>query len=211
MVAVMTTRLHNPCMAGCQVHDCQALMASAQDLIGESTRISWGRECRLCTVIHAAKESMERFTISLDDELAAEFDGLIAQRGYVNRSEAVRDLIRRALETDSERGQASRHCVANLSYVYNHHQRTLAERLLAQQHDHHDLCIATTHCHLDHENCLESVILKGLTEEVRRFSDAMIAESGVRHGQLNLVQLTADQPHAHGHQGKQHVHWRPAR
>jgi CopG family nickel-responsive transcriptional regulator len=106
---------------------------------------------------------MERFTISLDEALAQQFDALIAARGYSSRSEAVRDLIRGAIEGDRQRDPPSGHCVGNLSYVFNHHQRELAERLTGLQHEHHDLTVAAMHSHLDHENCLESVILKGPT------------------------------------------------
>lgn len=142
---------------------------------------------------------MERITISLDAELAAEFDRLIAERGYQNRSEAVRDVLRAHLENARrQRGEAT-HCVANLSYVYNHHERDLAERLTALQHGQHDLTVATMHAHLDHENCLESVVLRGPTASVRRFADALIAERGVRHGQLNLIDVEVDSGAAHGH------------
>ena len=154
---------------------------------------------------------MERFTISLDDSLASQFDTLIAGRGYGNRSEAVRDLIRAAIESDRRRAPPSGHCVANLSYVYNHHERDLAERLTGLQHDHHDLTVAALHSHLDHENCLESVILKGPTAAVRRFADALIAERGVRHGRLNLIALESEQHHAHDGQGEPHIQYRPAR
>ena len=85
---------------------------------------------------------MERFTISLDEALAQQFDELIAARGYSNRSEAVRDLIRGAIEGDRQRDAPTGHCVANLSYVFNHHQRDLAERLTGLQHEHHDLTVA---------------------------------------------------------------------
>ncbi len=123
---------------------------------------------------------MERFTISLDESLASQFDQLIAARGYRNRSEAVRDLIRGAIEGDRQRDPPSGYCVANLSYIYNHHERELAERITGLQHDHHDLTVAAMHSHLDHDNCLETVILKGATAEVRQFADALMAESGVR-------------------------------
>ncbi|NHC07865.1 CopG family transcriptional regulator [Azonexus fungiphilus] len=154
---------------------------------------------------------MERFTISLDDSLAREFDALIAARGYVNRSEAVRDLIRGAIESDRQRGEPAGQCVAALSYVYNHHERELSERLTGLQHDHHDLTVAAMHTHLDHDNCLENVVLKGLTVDVRRFADALIAERGVRHGKLNLIALEAEYHHAHDGHGSDHVHYRPAR
>ncbi|MCX7176477.1 MAG: nickel-responsive transcriptional regulator NikR [Proteobacteria bacterium] len=158
---------------------------------------------------------MERFTISLDEDLAIEFDRLIAQRGYRNRSEAVRDLLRGQLESSRlARGEA-RYCVANLSYVYNHHERELAERLTEIQHQHHDLTVSTLHAHLDHENCIESVILKGPTQAVRAFADALMAERGVRHGSLNLVSVAAEQGnHTHGYtpKGKRsgaHLHLKP--
>jgi CopG family nickel-responsive transcriptional regulator len=160
---------------------------------------------------------MERFTISLDTELAREFDALIAARGYGNRSEAVRDILRAQLETWRQTRDEAPHCVANLSYVYNHHERELAERLMALQHDHHELTVSTLHAHLDHEHCIESAILRGPTAEVRRFAEALMAERGVRHGQLNLVAVEVGQRHAHGYKPRDHgrshhhVHLKPAR
>lgn len=159
--------------------------------------------------------SVERFTISLDEDLARAFDALIAARGYSNRSEAVRDILRAQIEASrlAADGGGSLHCIANLSYVYNHHERELAERVTHAQHEHHDLCVATLHAHLDHDNCMESVILRGATAEVRAFAEALIAKPGVRHGALNLV--TADfrsQPHGHPHEhveGTPHGHYRP--
>ncbi len=162
---------------------------------------------------------MERFTISLDEELAREFDALIAARGYSNRSEAVRDILRAQIEASRLSREEATHCIANLSYVYNHHERELAERVTHAQHEHHDLCVATLHAHLDHDNCMESVILRGPTASVRAFSEALIAKPGVRHGALNLV--TADcrsLPHVHSHgeaagadeeHAHSHVHYRP--
>ena len=101
--------------------------------------------------------------------------------------------------------------MGSLSYVFNHHQRELAERLTGLQHEHHDLTVAAMHSHLDHENCLESVILKGPTAAVRQFADALMAQSGVRHGQLNVIALEAEHHHAHDAHGAPHVHYRPAR
>lgn len=155
---------------------------------------------------------MERFTISLSEELAREFDTLIAARGYENRSEAVRDLIRRALETLRRGQQPHTHCVANLSYVYKHQERDLADRLMELQHQYHDLCVSTLHAHLDHEHCLESVILRGHLDEVQTFADRLIAERGVKHGQLNVV--TAELGHRHAHalehgKGEPHLHLKP--
>jgi CopG family nickel-responsive transcriptional regulator len=157
---------------------------------------------------------MERFTISLDEDLAREFDRLIAERGYKNRSEAVRDLLRGQLEAARQGREAAGQCVANLSYVYNHHERDLGERLTELQHGHHDLTVATMHAHLDHDNCLESVILKGPTARVRAFAEALTAERGVRHGSLNVVSVDVAQgSHAHGYaprgQARAHLHIKP--
>ncbi len=158
---------------------------------------------------------MERFTISMDDQLAAEFDQLIAKRGYQNRSEAVRDLVRSLLERERGGEAAGGYCVANLSYVFNHHERDLAERLTELQHGQHDLTVATMHAHLDHENCLETVILRGPTPAVRGFADALIAERGVRHGMVNLVSVVVDGglDHSHGYlprsKVKTHLHMKP--
>lgn len=154
---------------------------------------------------------MERFTISLDDELAHEFDQLIATRGYGNRSEAVRDVLRRHLAKLREIEDQDAPCVANLSYVYAHHERDLSERLAGHQHEHHELTIASTHAHLDHVNCIESVLLRGPASAVRAFADALMAERGVHHGQLNLV-LTASPAkagrRAHSHPTHDHKHTR---
>lgn len=147
---------------------------------------------------------MERFTISLDADLAVEFDKLIKARGYSNRSEAVRDMLRGQLESFRRIHGGARHCVANLSYVYNHHERDLAERLLQLQHDHHNLSVSAMHAHLDHEHCIESLILRGPAAEVRSFAAALTAQRGVRHGQLNMVSVEIESDrHAHPHGGRQ--------
>jgi CopG family transcriptional regulator, nickel-responsive regulator len=147
---------------------------------------------------------MERFTISLDDRLAEEFARWMERRGYDNRSEAVRDLIRSELErTRLEEPAAQQQCVACLSYVYNHHERELGERLTTRQHEHHDLTLSTMHAHLDHDHCLETVILRGPARRVRAFADSMCAERGVHHGRLNLIGVDATGGSGHSHR---HLH-----
>lgn len=147
---------------------------------------------------------MRRLTISVEDGLADQFDALVAQKGYGNRSEAFRDLVRSALNDDELGAGRARHCVATLSYVYNHHERRLASRLTAMQHEHHDVTVAAMHAHLDHDNCIETVILRGATAKVRAFADAVIAQTGVRHGRLHLVPVEVGAG-AHRH----HVHLHP--
>lgn len=150
---------------------------------------------------------MERFTISLNESLARQFDELIHRKGYQNRSEAVRDLVRAELESYRLQRQEAPFCVAALSYVYNHHARDLAERLTNLQHEHHHLVLSTMHVHLDHENCMETLILRGATQEVSAFANQLMAESQVRHGRLNLVPVDLDQHHDHGDDhGHTHTH-----
>lgn len=162
---------------------------------------------------------MQRFTISLDDELAHEFDHLIAERGYVNRSEAVRDMIRDRLGHAVLDEVAAPWCAATVSYVYDHHEHVMTARLMDLQHDHHDLVISSQHTHLDHDNCLETVILRGPTAAVRACASQMVALRGVRHGQIHLVPLAEEghgHRHAHAHSPKNaapvaHKHLRPVR
>jgi CopG family nickel-responsive transcriptional regulator len=142
---------------------------------------------------------MERFTISLDESLAQEFDALLRERGYANRSEAVRDMLRRELEAHRLEHQDAPFCVASLSYVYNHHERRLAERLTDLQHHAHDLVVSSMHVHLDHDNCLETLFLRGSTSAVRALAEKISAERGVRHGQMNLVPVEIDAANHHVH------------
>ena len=152
---------------------------------------------------------MERITMSMDETLAHDFDQLIRDRGYSSRSEAMRDLLRREIEAHRLKLDAKGYCVANFSYVYNHHERQLAERLVEAQHQQHDLVVSTMHVHLDHEHCLESVVLKGPATAVRAFADRMQAERGVRHAQLNLVTVEVGDGHfklgSHRHAGHLHL------
>ena len=150
---------------------------------------------------------MDRFTISLSERLATAFDALIKERGYSSRSEAVRDILRGHLQQRDELRNARSQCVANLSYVYDHHERQLAERLTEIQHAHHELTMATMHARLDHKQCLETVMLKGPVKAVRAFANALMAERGVRHGQLNVISVSLDS--AQGESGISHRHLRP--
>jgi len=152
---------------------------------------------------------MDRFTISLNEDLADQYDELIRQKGYQNRSEAIRDMLRNALESARLERHEALHCVASLSYVFNHHIRDLTERLTALQHAHHHLVLSSMHLHLDHDNCMETVILRGATSEVSQFANVLMAVREVRHGRLNVVPVELDD-HAHGPQEhRYHVHTRP--
>jgi CopG family transcriptional regulator, nickel-responsive regulator len=150
---------------------------------------------------------MRRLTISVDDDLADTFDRLVQEKGYGSRSEAFRDLVRGALGSAQLDAGTAKHCVGALSYVYNHHERQLASRLTGMQHDHHDLTVSTMHAHLDHENCLETVILKGPTQSVIDFAQSVMAQSGVRHGQFRPIPIEVEEASKKRHR---HVHARPS-
>jgi CopG family transcriptional regulator, nickel-responsive regulator len=144
---------------------------------------------------------MQRITVTLDDETAGGLDAFMRARGYANRSEAMRDLLRGALRDAGTAQAPAAPCMAVVSYIYDHHQRDLGRRLMQAQHDHHALGVATLHTHLDHDNCLEVVLLRGTAEAVRRFSAALVSERGVRLGGMNLLPLpgapAAAAPHGH--------------
>ena len=153
---------------------------------------------------------MERVTISLDEDLLGQFDGYLERKGYANRSEAIRDLLRERLEADRLSINANAHVVGCLSYVFNHHQRELSQRLTRAQHENHDLVRSTLHVHLDHENCLEVAVIEGHADDVRRFAEGTVAETGVRHGNLHLVPTElAKGTHRHGGHAVSHTHIHP--
>ena len=153
---------------------------------------------------------MERLTISMSDEFAAELAAFMESHSYENRSEAVRDLARLGLERARVDDSISGTCVATLSYVFNHRTRELAKRLTDDHHEHHDLQVATMHVHLDHDNCLEVAVLRGEAAEVREFVKTVIAERGVTYGQASFVPVAIDTAtHDHGGSSHRHVHMHP--
>jgi CopG family nickel-responsive transcriptional regulator len=151
---------------------------------------------------------MRRLTISIDDSLADEFDSLVERNAYLNRSEAFRDLVRQELTKNQLALGAAQLCVATVSYVYDHHARQLPQRLVQHQHDYHDLTITSQHVHLDHDNCLETVILKGAVSDVRACAQGIISQTGVRHGNIHIVALDVEQERL---SRAAHIHMHPHR
>ena len=125
---------------------------------------------------------LTRTGVSIEGSLLKQFDRVISKRGYKNRSEAIRDLIRESLVTEAV--DQNRQVVATLSMIYDHHKPDLSNKLNAIQHHSHGNVLAATHVHLDEDNCLEVVIMKGRSREVQHLADHMLAMRGVKHGRL---------------------------
>lgn len=130
---------------------------------------------------------MERITISLEKNLVKEFDELIQSRGYQNRSEAMRDLLREKIQELRLQRNQFPYCLANISYIYQHRQRDLTERLLAMQHAVYNIVMVNSHIHLDPEHCLENLVLKGETNQVQKMAHQIIAERGVYYGNVAIM------------------------
>jgi CopG family nickel-responsive transcriptional regulator len=131
---------------------------------------------------------LRRFGVSLEDDLLAGFDKLIVSRGYANRSEAIRDLIRDSLvRRDWETGGGE--AAGAVVLVYDHHRRELQSRLTELQHGAHRRIVATMHAHLDHDNCIELVLLRGKASDLRAIGDQLIATRGVKHGRMVFTTL----------------------
>lgn len=125
---------------------------------------------------------LERFGVSMDADLLQAFDALIARRGYPNRSEALRDLVRRELLQDDWAGAEAPEAVGTLTIVYDHHKRELADKLIDLGHDHMTMHLASMHVHLDHDRCLEVTALKGAPAALQAYADRVIGLKGVQTG-----------------------------
>ena len=131
-------------------------------------------------------KTLNRFGVSMEDDLLQKFDLLIARRGYTNRSEAIRDLVRQTLVEESVH-RSKTPTFGIISYVYDHHQRELEGMLTDFQHHHVKQIVSSTHVHIDHDTCLESVIMKGKALELQRIADKILSLKGVKHGKLILT------------------------
>src|SRR6516164_11282676 len=136
---------------------------------------------------------LSRIGVAIDTELLNKFDRLIAQRKYTNRSEAFRDLIRDELVEKTWESPES-HVVGTVTLVYDHHVRMLNDKLTSIQHDFHHAILSTLHVHLDHDNCLEVLVVRGRSADVRKIADALISTRGVKHGRLTITTSGAELP-----------------
>ena len=153
-----------------------------------------------------------RTGVALDSELLQRFDHFIRNEGYDNRSEAVRDLIRDRLSNKVLK-LANSFVVGTVTLIYDHHSRLLPDKLMELQHEYHELIISTVHSHLDHDMCLEVVVVKGKVKRVQELADRLIGIKGVQHGKLVMSSPEAygapagkrpnGRRHAHSHQHSQ--------
>ncbi|MER3427816.1 MAG: nickel-responsive transcriptional regulator NikR [Pyrinomonas sp.] len=129
-----------------------------------------------------------RFSVSVEDELLESFDRLIRRQGYVNRSEALRDLMRDALvRAHLDEESKATDVLGTLTLVYDHHATDLADRLTDLQHEHYQLIVSVLHVHISHDDCMEVIVLRGSAKKVRALADALISLKGVKHGRLFLT------------------------
>jgi CopG family nickel-responsive transcriptional regulator len=128
--------------------------------------------------------NLVRFGVSLEKELLRRFDEYIRDKKYTNRSEAIRDLIREGLV--SQEWRDNQDIVGAITLIYNHHKRELVNKLMDIQHDFGKIIISAQHIHLDHNNCLEIIAVRGDAQEAQKLSDSLKSVKGVKHGTLSM-------------------------
>lgn len=129
---------------------------------------------------------MKRFGVSMEKALLKELDNFIGDKGYANRSEAIRDFVRENLASQKVT-RKDQPVVATLTMIFEHEKRELAGKLTKHQHNRHGLVVSSTHIHLDKHNCLEVIILKGKAKEVKGMADNLMTARGIIHSKLILL------------------------
>jgi CopG family nickel-responsive transcriptional regulator len=131
-------------------------------------------------------EKVIRFGVSIEPDLLKKFNKMIKKEGYTNRSEAIRDIIRKNLINDKKRDPETK-VIGTLTMIYDHHTGNLTNKLLDLQHNHHNEILSTTHIHIDHHNCLEVLVLKGKAGQIQKLADNIKALKGIKHGELVIT------------------------
>ena len=139
-------------------------------------------------------EQLVRFSVSMEEGLLHQFDHLIEQKGYTNRSEAVRDIVRDTLVEESVKTPGSI-VYGALVFIYDHHKRELEKSLSNLQHDYYENIISTSHVHVDHDHCMEVVLLKGKAVGLKAIAEKLLSFKGVKHGKLTMT--TTGEYHDH--------------
>jgi CopG family nickel-responsive transcriptional regulator len=138
-------------------------------------------------------EEIVRFGVSMEKNLLAGFDELISSKGYANRSEALRDLVRDHLVEEEWRVE-KKEMIGTITIVYNHHTRGLSDTLIELQHHFHNLIVSTMHLHMDEDNCLEVLVVKGMVDKIKTVADKLISTRGVKHGKLTMTTTGKELP-----------------
>ena len=144
-------------------------------------------------VKHAKPEGVVRFTVSVPQSLAKQLDRMTREKGYDNRSLAVADMIRDQL-VEHRQNYGDHDIAGTITLVYDHHKQHVQAALTDIQHDHHDVIISTLHVHLDHDNCLEVLAVRGKAGTIKKIADELIAAKGVKHGKLTVTTSGKDLP-----------------
>ena len=131
-------------------------------------------------------EKIVRFGVSIEPDLLQKYDKIIKKEGYTNRSEAIRDLIRKNMIKKHKKDPNIK-AIGTLTMIYDHHTGNLSNKLLEIQHDHHNEILSTTHIHIDHHNCLEVLVLKGKTGNIQKLADNIKSIKGIKHGELVIT------------------------
>jgi len=134
------------------------------------------------------QNNIVRFGVSIDEKLLTKFDNIINDKGYVNRSEAIRDLIRDILVKD-EISDPDAEAIGTLTLVYSHETHEISEKLNEVQHHYYKNIVSTTHIHLDEHNCLEVLILNGVAKEIQDLANKLLAIKNVKHGKLTVTSV----------------------
>jgi CopG family transcriptional regulator, nickel-responsive regulator len=152
------------------------------------------------------KSALCRFSLSMDAELVDQLDAMARDRGYANRSQAMSDMVRAQLV--EHRAQLGKHEIAGtVTLVYDHHKRNIQALLTDIQHDHQGMIISALHVHLDHDNCMEVLAVRGRADEIKKLADELTTAKGVKHGKLTVTTTGKElgagvevrgRPHAHG-------------
>lgn len=127
-----------------------------------------------------------RFGVSIDENLLNQFDEYVEKKNYQNRSEALRDLIRDALV--QEQWDQNKEIAGGISMVYDHHHNMAVQKLMDIQHDYHDLVLASQHIHMDHDNCLEIIVVRGIAWRVKELYERLGATKGIKH--ISMIKST---------------------
>ena len=139
------------------------------------------------------RKGVARFSISLPAELAGQLERMTREKGYVNRSLAVADMIRAHL-VEHQQQFGEKEIAGTITLLYDHHKQHVQAALTDIQHDHHEVIIATLHVHLDHHNCMELLAVRGKAAVIKRIADELIAAKGVKHGKLTVTSTGKDLP-----------------